>query len=187
MKVALHAGFLVAKADALTAVQVPGGIELRDENDAPITLVPDADAVQIIDVGTPPKGDLAWWGEVVVLQGGDPMHAWRGGEWQPLRDPAAAQFQRDEARYRRRAAVKDELLSFMAADNMSRVRSGVWTVADLTGLLADPDVAAATQFMGTLSYELAAQAIASATTPLLTPTIRADWIGKLQAHFYLEG
>ena len=70
---------------------------------------------------------------------------------------------------------------------MSRVRNGTWTVADLTALLADPAVAAANQFMSTLSYELAAQAIATASTPLLTPEIRTDWIARLQAHVYLEG
>lgn len=97
------------------------------------------------------------------------------------------QFDRDKARYEKRAAVKDQLLAWMAADNMSRVRSGEWTVQDLTALLADPAVAAANQFMSTLSFELAAQAITSASTSLLTPSIRADWIARLQAHFYLEG
>lgn len=101
--------------------------------------------------------------------------------------PEPSQFERDEARYRKRAAVKDTLLAYMAADNMSRVRSGTWTVADLTALLADPAVATANACMGTLSFELAAQAIASASTPLLTPEIRADWIARLQEHFYLEG
>lgn len=96
-------------------------------------------------------------------------------------------FARDQARYKKRTAVKDELIAWMAADNMSRVRSGAWTVSDLTALLADPAVAAANQFMSTLSFELAAQAIASASTPLLTPEIRADWIARLQEHFYLEG
>lgn len=114
-----------------------------------------------------------------------------GGVWQqrwvlqPL--PELSQFDRDQARYAKRAAVKDQLLAYMAADNMSRVRSGVWTVADLTSLLADPAVATATQFMSTLSFELAAQAIASASTPLLTPAIRADWIARLEAAFFTEG
>lgn len=101
--------------------------------------------------------------------------------------PQPSQFDLDQARYKKRAAVKDELLAWMAADNMSRVRAGTWTVQDLTSLLADPAVSAANQFMSTLSFELAAQAIASASTPLLTPAIRADWIARLQAHFYLEG
>ena len=113
---------------------------------------------------------------------------WDGENFTPAPPPPEpSQFDRDEARYRKRAAVKDTLLAYMAADNMSRVRSGTWTVADLTALLADPAVATANACMGTLSFELAAQAIASASTPLLTPEIRADWIARLQAHFYLEG
>lgn len=120
---------------------------------------------------------------------------WNGVDWVyapdvpmvPVLAPQLSQFDRDKARYEKRAAVKDQLLAYMAADNMSRVRSGVWSVQDLTSLLADPAVAAANQFMGTLSFELAAQAIGSAATPLLTPEIRADWIGRLQAAFFLEG
>lgn len=100
---------------------------------------------------------------------------------------AEKRFASDQARYTKRAAAKDALLAFMAADNMSRVRAGTWTVADLTALLADPAVATANACMSTLSFELAAQAIASASTPLLAPEIRADWISRLQAHFYLEG
>ena len=96
-----------------------------------------------------------------------------------------SQFEIDQARYSKRAAVKDDLIAHMAADNMSRVRSGHWTVAELTGLMTDPDVSAATSYMGTLSYELAAQAIANAQTPLLTPEIKAAWVSKLQEHFYL--
>ena len=57
-------------------------------------------------------------------------------------------------------------------------------MAELTGLMSDPDVSAATSYMGTLSYELAAQALANAQTPLLTPEIRVAWVGKLQEHFY---
>lgn len=122
---------------------------------------------------------------------GDEVAQWTGVDWVVLPErpplPSPSPFDRDEARYRKRAAIKDTLLAYMAADNMSRVRSGTWTVADLTALMDDPAVATATAYMGTLSYELAAQAIAAASTPLLTPEIRANWIAKLQAHFYLEG
>jgi len=101
--------------------------------------------------------------------------------------PIPTQFALDQNRYQKRAAVKDSLLSYMAADNMSRVRSGVWTVHELVSLLDDPQVVAAQGFMQTLSFELAAQNIAAASTPLLTPEIKADWISKLTDHFYLEG
>lgn len=111
-----------------------------------------------------------------------------GEKFTPPPEPEGpSQFDKDQARYQKRAAVKDELLAWMAADNMSRVRSGTWTVADLTGLLDDPAVVAANALMGTLSFELAAAQIAAATTPLLTPEIKADWISRLEAHYYLEG
>lgn len=97
------------------------------------------------------------------------------------------QFERDQSRYKKRAAVKDEMLAYMAADNMKRVRNGDWTVEDLTTLLSDPAVAAANTFMSTLSFELAASSIQSATTPLLTTQIKTDWVGRLQSHYYLEG
>ena len=105
----------------------------------------------------------------------------------PAPPPEPSQFHKDESRYKKRAAIKDELIAYMAADNMSRVRSGAWSVADLTTLLDDPHVIAANALMGTLSFELAAAQIQAATTPLLTPEIKADWTSRLQAHFYLEG
>lgn len=101
--------------------------------------------------------------------------------------PAQSQFEKDQSRYAKRAEVKDELMAYMAADNMGRVRSGVWSVADLTALLDDPAVVAANALMGTLSFELAAQQIQNATTPLLTPEIKADWTSRLEAHYYLAG
>ena len=97
------------------------------------------------------------------------------------------QFEKDQSRYQKRAAVKDELMAYMAADNMGRVRSGVWSVTDLTGMLDDPAVVAANALMGTLSFELAAQQINAATTPLLTSEIKADWVSRLESHYYLEG
>lgn len=130
--------------------------------------------------GSPPEGKVWLW-EGMWVAGDTPTPT------APPQAPELSQFERDRIRYEKRAAIKDQLLAYMAADNMSRVRSGVWTVADLTGLLADPAVAAANQFMSTLSFELAAQAIAAASTPLLTPEIRADWVSRLQAAFFTEG
>jgi len=92
------------------------------------------------------------------------------------------QLEKDQLRYQRRAAAKDGLIAWMAADNMSRVRAGVWTVADLQVLLVD--LAPVNAMMQTLSFELAAQAIAASTNPLLTPEIKAAWVAKLTEHFY---
>lgn len=111
---------------------------------------------------------------------------WDGQVFTPAPpQPEPSQFEIDRARYSKRAEAKDGLLAFMAADNMSRVRSGEWTVQQLTSLISDPAVAAANSYMSTLSFELAAQAIQAATTPLLTPEIKALWVGKLQEHFYI--
>jgi len=95
------------------------------------------------------------------------------------------QFELDQRRYQKRAAVQSELIAWMAADNMSRVRSGEWTVAQLTSLMTDPAIFAAQQYMQTLSYELAAQSIAQASHELMTPEIKAAWVAKLQENFYL--
>lgn len=100
--------------------------------------------------------------------------------------PQPTQFELDQRRYKRRAEVQAELIAWMAADNMSRVRSGTWTVAQLTSLMSDPALQAANAYMSTLSYELAAQAISQATNALMTPAIKAAWVAKLQDHFYLE-
>ena len=114
-------------------------------------------------------------------------------DWETMRDDEMrargpqSQFEKDQSRYTKRAAVKDELMAYMAADNMGRVRSGVWSVEDLTSLLDDPAVVAANSLMVTLSFELAAAQINAATTPLLTPEIKADWTSRLEAHYYLEG
>lgn len=111
-----------------------------------------------------------------------------GEKFTPPPEPEGpSQFEKDQSRYTKRAAVKDELMAYMAADNMRRIRSGAWSVADLTALLDDPAVVAANALMGTLSFELAAQQISAAATPLLTPEIKADWVSRLEAHYYLEG
>lgn len=113
--------------------------------------------------------------------------AWLAAGGVPEPAPPASQFDLDQARYQKRAAVKDSLIAWMAADNMGRVRAGAWSVPELTSLMSDPAVAAANAYMSTLSFELAAQSILAATSPLLTPEIKAAWVGKLQEHFYLEG
>lgn len=151
---------------------------------------------QVDPMGPQPAGAI--YAELPQSQEGR-TRMWVAGSWAQVLDaevppipepepaPEPTQFEKDQSRYQKRAAVKDELMAYMAADNMSRVRSGVWSVADLTALLDDPAVVAANALMGTLSFELAAQQIQAATTPLLTPEIKADWISRLEAHYYLEG
>lgn len=100
--------------------------------------------------------------------------------------PELTQYEKDLIRYTKRAEVKERLIAEMASDNMQRVRSGVWTVQQLIQLASDPLMINIQNLMGTLSFELAAQAIALSTNPMMTEEIKLNWISKLQAHFYLE-
>jgi hypothetical protein len=111
-------------------------------------------------------------------------------EPEPVPDPAPepeppTQFELDQNRYQKRAAVKDSLIAWMAADNMSRVRSGLWTVPDLVALSGDPEIAALLNDINTLSFELAVSRLSGITNPMLTPEIKSDWAARLTDHFYL--
>lgn len=105
----------------------------------------------------------------------------------PEPEPELSQFEKDRIRYQKRASVKDSLIAYMAADNMSRVRSGEWSVQDLRSLLQDANIAEANTCMSTLSFELASTCISNVTNPLLTEEIKTDWIARLTEHFYLQG
>lgn len=105
------------------------------------------------------------------------------GQWVAVAPPEVSQLEKDQLRYQRRAAARDSLIAWMAADNMARVRSGVWTVADLQVLLGE--LGAVNAMMQTLSFELAAQAIAASTNQLMTSDIKSAWVDKLTEHFYI--
>jgi hypothetical protein len=98
--------------------------------------------------------------------------------------PAPTAYEADVARFTARAAVKDRLMAEMAADNVGRLRAGVWTVGDLESLMADPALTAARGYMDTLSFELAHGAVEACAHPLMTPEIRQGWLDKLADHFY---
>jgi len=102
----------------------------------------------------------------------------------PTPTPLTA-YEKDVWRYKMRDSVKGQIIAEMASDNMARVRAGVWTVPELIGLASDPLLAQVQGYMATLSFELAAQALATSEHPLLTPEIKAGWIAKLQANFFL--
>jgi len=123
---------------------------------------------------------------------------WNGGKFlmeltalepTPGADPdpePTTQFEIDKRRYMRRDAVKGILIAEMAAENMVRVRAGEWTVPELIGLANDPLLVQVQGYMNTLSFELAAQALASSDHPLLTQEIKMGWVEKLQAAFFLN-
>lgn len=98
--------------------------------------------------------------------------------------PAPSQLELDTTRYARRAQAKNQIIAEFAAENMSRVRVGAWTVQQLVGLTQDAGLKALLDNVNTLSFEIAAQQIPSLTNALLTKEIKAGWVAKLQAHFY---
>ena len=99
--------------------------------------------------------------------------------------PAPSQLELDSQRFSKRASAKDFLIAYMAADNVSRVRSGIWTVQNLKDLMADAEIVSLLNHINTLSYELAIVKIQSLTNTLITAEIKADWIAKLQDNLYL--
>lgn len=98
---------------------------------------------------------------------------------------STAQHEKDLDRYTRRASVKDLIIAEMAAENMERVRSGVWTVADLVALTQDPILKEIILDILILSFELAYQKIDAITNDLITTEIKNHWKAKLASHFYL--
>lgn len=90
----------------------------------------------------------------------------------------------DFEKYKKRAQVKDEIMATMASNNMERVRTGVWTVEDLVGLTQDTELKLILDDVNTLSFELAVQKVQAATNPLITESIKNEWVAMLAAHFY---
>jgi len=116
---------------------------------------------------------LAWVGEGNVAE-------------PPTPPPVLTQFELDEIRYIKRAAAKDGLIAWMAADNMSRVRLGTWTVPDLVALLADTELKSLLELINTLSFELAISAVGNLTNLLMVSSIKDAWIAKLTQNLYLD-
>ena len=100
----------------------------------------------------------------------------------PIPQNELTQSEKDISRFIKRANVKDSLLAWMAADNMSRIRSGEWTLENLKSLLID--LSPINSMMQTLSFELAAKSIQSNNNPLMTAEIKDAWVAKLTEHFY---
>lgn len=108
-----------------------------------------------------------------------------GNEPVPYTAPETTPLDLSRERYMLRAKAKDALLAEMNATSMELVRTGVWTDADLIGLMTDPQIKQAIDLINSLSFEFAASALMAVANPLMTPEIKAEWAAKLQAHFYL--
>ena len=99
-------------------------------------------------------------------------------------DASTSQKDIDFLKYKKRASVKDTIIATMASDNMERVRNGVWTIEELTALTQDPELKLILDDVNTLSYELAVMKIQVATNPLVTESVKNEWVVMLASHFY---
>lgn len=99
--------------------------------------------------------------------------------WQPIIQKA-----KDSARYRERAKVRDELIVGICADNMERIRTGVWTVSELVELTADPVFKNIQDDINGLSFELAQGKIMALSNKIVTQEIKNEWVGRLQASLF---
>lgn len=124
------------------------------------------------------EGDVIPDNAIVVTEGEfDSLMA----TWQPIIQKA-----KDQARYRERAKVRDELIVSICTDNMERIRSGVWTVAQLIELTADPIFKNLQDDINSLSFELAQGKIMSLTNPIITQEIKNEWVARLQEKLFLD-
>jgi len=95
------------------------------------------------------------------------------------------QKEKDMERYTKRSIAKNTIIAEMATENMGRIRSGEWTTSDVISLTQDEELKQVLSDVHSLSFELAAMKLSTATNPLITSAIKLAWITKLQAHFYL--
>jgi hypothetical protein len=113
-----------------------------------------------------------------------PVVGWLLSEGKLVPPVELTQGEKDLAKYLKRARVKDQIIAEMASENIGRIRSGVWTVAQLTSLTQDQELKLVLDDVSTLSYELSVQKVMATTNALITPEIKAGWVAKLMSHFY---
>lgn len=90
----------------------------------------------------------------------------------------------DNRRYLLRSIEKDKIIAEMAAENMARIRAGIWTVPQLIEVTQHPTSLAILNDIQSLSFELAVQKTMSHTHPLMTLEIKTSLAAKLQARFF---
>ncbi len=95
------------------------------------------------------------------------------------------QREKDYLRYKQRGEAKNGIIAEMAAGNMERVRSGVWTVSQLIALTQDEQLKQLLDDVNTLSFEIAYSRIDGLTNSILTVEIKNSWKKLLSDNFFL--
>lgn len=86
--------------------------------------------------------------------------------------------------YKKRALVKDKIMSEIATENVSRLMTGEWSETDLIMLTQDPSLKDILDDLSTLSFEIAYSKIDYIANPLITEAIKNGWKAKLAQYFY---
>lgn len=94
--------------------------------------------------------------------------------------------QKDLIKYKKRAAVRDQIIAEMATENVDRLRRGVWSTPQLIALTQDAELKLVQDDINSLSFELAVMKLNSVSNPLITQDIKMGWIQKVMKHYYNE-
>lgn len=92
--------------------------------------------------------------------------------------------QRDDIKYKNRARALDQIMAWMAVENMTRVRAGIWSVPQLISLTQDATVKEIISDLSSLSFEIAYSKIDLIAPAFVTPEIKATFKAKLAANFF---
>lgn len=104
----------------------------------------------------------------------------------PLRSlTSVEQFLKDKERFKKRYESIGEIMSTMAAGNMERVRTGVWTTSQLISLTQDDQLDDILNDIYSVSFEIAHTKIDLITNELITNEIKESWKALLYENFYL--
>ena len=96
---------------------------------------------------------------------------------------APTQLEIDKEKYLKRSRAINNMIAEMASENVSRVRSGLWTVNDLVGLTQDAQIKEILSDLMSLSFEIAYGKVDGVTNALITSDIKTLWKAKLAANF----
>lgn len=93
--------------------------------------------------------------------------------------------EKDRIAMEKRALVKDALVGEIASENKERIRSGLWTTAQLIQFLDSDESKKVMNEISSLSFEIAQGSIMAITNPMITMDIKLTWINRLKEYLYL--
>jgi hypothetical protein len=93
--------------------------------------------------------------------------------------------EKDRIAMEKRAQIKDALIGEIASENKERLRTGIWSYADLVGFLNSEESKKVMNEINGLSFELAQGSIMAITNPIITMDIKLTWVNRLKENLFL--